>query len=444
MNVHSCVVLLCTVLSLGGSEHEQATESPAAPSPLAITEGIGKLLGLPLDIDVGPKTEYAPQFIKQLYRCWQNGAPEDCIPQDELPLSNVDIVRSYVGVVDNQAPTAVQSYNPTVEIRNTMTLNFNTTCAVKPNETLQAAEVRIYKAKLTTEDIAALEERCDLSQLKVQLYLKLHSNDSEGENDSVVLEQISTLDQMELEQDEYFVFSNMTRLYLSMIQDSQQYMLSLRVAIAEPCTNLHPEDIGFISGEGKESLVVGFSKSTVSLTEALARQGMAGTGRRRKRQTEIAANSNDAVVDSSSGSTSTGSTSTGSTSTRTRTRHSTRVEETSQLRENVSDYLLHPCRLYTHTITFEELGWSEWVISPQSYEANFCAGKCEFPLTAGHNTTKHSFIQSIAHVNNPDYIPPPCCVPTELRSVAVIYREGPETFTLQNWSDMRATACGCR
>lgn len=107
-----------------------------------------------------------------------------------------------------------------------MTLNFNTTCAVKPNETLQAAEVRIYKAKLTTEDIAALEERCDLSQLKVQLYLKLHSNDSEGENDSVVLEQISTLDQMELEQDEYFVFSNMTRLYLSMIQDSQQYMLS--------------------------------------------------------------------------------------------------------------------------------------------------------------------------------------------------------------------------
>ena len=88
-------VLLSTVLLRASSE--EATESQATPSPLAITEGIGKLLGLPLDVDVGPRTEYAPQFIKQLYQCWQNGAPEDCISQDELPLSNVDIVRSYVG-----------------------------------------------------------------------------------------------------------------------------------------------------------------------------------------------------------------------------------------------------------------------------------------------------------------------------------------------------------
>ena len=47
---------------------------------------------------MGPKNEYVPTFIKQLYECWQNGALEDCIPQDKLPLSNVDIVRSYVGV----------------------------------------------------------------------------------------------------------------------------------------------------------------------------------------------------------------------------------------------------------------------------------------------------------------------------------------------------------
>ena len=224
-----------------------------------------------------------------------------------------------------------------------MTLNFNTTYAVKPNETLQAAEVRIYKAKLTADEIAALEERCDLSQLKVQLYLKLHSNG--GENDSIVLEQTATLQQMKLEQDEYFVFSNMTRLYQRMVQDSQHYMLSLRVAIAQPCSVLHPEDIGFISGEGKEALIVGFSKSSVSLTEALARQGMqllAGTQRRRKRQAVIAANPIDTMVG-------------GSSKSRTRTRHSTRVEETSELRENISDYYLHPCRLYTHTVSLNLL-----------------------------------------------------------------------------------------
>ena len=64
-----------------------------------------------------------------------------------------------------------------------MTFNFNTTASVTANETLQAAEVRIYKSGLTAEEISALEESCDLSKLSVQLYMKIHSNG--GANDSV-------------------------------------------------------------------------------------------------------------------------------------------------------------------------------------------------------------------------------------------------------------------
>ena len=165
-----------------------------------------------------------------------------------------------------------------------MTFNFNTTASVTTNETLQAAEVRIYKSGLTAEEISALEESCDLSKLSVQLYMKMHSNG--GANDSVVLEQTVTLQKAKLEEEQYFVFSNMTQLYLRWNQESQNsnYLVSLRIAIAEPCTNLHPRDIGFASGEGKEPLIVGFSKSSgINFADALERQGIQNG--RRKRQT---------------------------------------------------------------------------------------------------------------------------------------------------------------
>ncbi|RXG52514.1 Bone morphogenetic protein 7 [Armadillidium vulgare] len=33
-------------------------------------------------------------------------------------------------------------------------------------------------------------------------------------------------------------------------------------------------------------------------------------------------------------------------------------------------------------VSFKDLGWQEWVIAPEGYDANFCDGRCHFPLLA--------------------------------------------------------------
>ncbi len=98
---------------------------------------------------------------------------------------------------------------------------------------------------------------------------------------------------------------------------------------------------------------------------------------------------------------------------------------------------------FVQQVAFDDLGWGDYIVKPASYQANFCFGRCEAPLSELDNTTRHSYIQTIVNAYNPQYVPQACCVPNKLEPLSVIYREGPETFTLHMWSDMRAASCGC-
>ena len=39
------------------------------------------------------------------------------------------------------------------------------------------------------------------------------------------------------------------------------------------------------------------------------------------------------------------------------------------------------CRRHKLEVNFADIGWSDWIISPQTFEAFYCAGACPFPLT---------------------------------------------------------------
>ena len=94
-------------------------------------------------------------------------------------------------------------------------------------------------------------------------------------------------------------------------------------------------------------------------------------------------------------------------------------------------------------VSFEELGWLEHIVQPLSFTSNFCAGRCNYPITSTHNVTKHSYIQSLAHEMNPNVVPPPCCAPHTTESLTITFRENADTFVNRIWGDMKVTSCGC-
>ena len=59
-------------------------------------------------------------------------------------------------------------------------------------------------------------------------------------------------------------------------------------------------------------------------------------------------------------------------------------DEWDDIRENLATLNNNPsdlCGKRKLVVDFADIGWGEWIISPKSFEAHFCAGSCPFPLT---------------------------------------------------------------
>ncbi|PRD32471.1 UNVERIFIED_CONTAM: Bone morphogenetic protein 3 [Trichonephila clavipes] len=96
-------------------------------------------------------------------------------------------------------------------------------------------------------------------------------------------------------------------------------------------------------------------------------------------------------------------------------------------------------------VDFEKLGWSTWIISPKWYDAYFCAGACAFPLGQNQRPTNHATVQSIVHeLSLTAGVGAPCCVPTELHSISLLYFDEHMNVVLKQYDDMVAAGCGCQ
>ncbi|XP_075853053.1 bone morphogenetic protein 8A isoform X1 [Microcebus murinus] len=57
------------------------------------------------------------------------------------------------------------------------------------------------------------------------------------------------------------------------------------------------------------------------------------------------------------------------------------------------------CRRHELYVSFQDLGWLDWVIAPQGYSAYYCEGECSFPLDSCMNATNHAILQSLVSVS---------------------------------------------
>lgn len=102
------------------------------------------------------------------------------------------------------------------------------------------------------------------------------------------------------------------------------------------------------------------------------------------------------------------------------------------------------CQRKPFTINFEDIGWSDWIIAPATYESLYCEGECDLPFPDHLNSTNHAVVQTLVHTINPDMVPKACCVPTKLAPLTVLYLDADKNIVSKKFKDLIVKACGCR
>ncbi|XP_046414608.1 protein 60A [Neodiprion virginianus] len=101
------------------------------------------------------------------------------------------------------------------------------------------------------------------------------------------------------------------------------------------------------------------------------------------------------------------------------------------------------CKIQTLYVNFRDLQWQDWIIAPNGYDAYYCSGECNFPLNAHMNATNHAIVQTLVHLVTPGKVPKPCCAPTKLSPISVLYFLDDNNVMLKKYKNMVVKSCGC-
>lgn len=100
-----------------------------------------------------------------------------------------------------------------------------------------------------------------------------------------------------------------------------------------------------------------------------------------------------------------------------------------------------PCALKPWYVTFAELGWGDWIITPRGINANYCQGSCEVV----RNMTNHAFVKKVfleRHGRRGLSLPNAYCVPTKIQPMSILFSTNGTIF-LKQMPEMKVEACGC-
>ncbi|KAM4551890.1 inhibin subunit beta Ab [Odontesthes bonariensis] len=108
---------------------------------------------------------------------------------------------------------------------------------------------------------------------------------------------------------------------------------------------------------------------------------------------------------------------------------------------------IHICCKHQFYVNFKDIGWSDWIIAPSGYHANYCEGDCPSHMAnmGGSSLSFHSAV--ISHYRMRGYGPfqdsKACCVPTRLRAMSMLYYDQEQKVIKKDIRDMVVEECGC-
>ncbi|XP_068128633.1 bone morphogenetic protein 7-like [Hyperolius riggenbachi] len=355
------------------------------------------------------KNTSAPMFMMDLYNSVSNTADHNTafhytdpyITQDTLPfaslqeshfVSDADFVMSFVNVLENDTESCPRCYSKEFkfDLRD-----------IPVGEEVTAAELRIYKNHIEengTYQISIYQ----VIQENPRKLLKLDSRVIFGEDSGwLAFDIIATSDDW-------------------MFNPEYSLALQLRVETTDK-KSVEPKSVGLIGRSGlleKQPFVVAFFKSAaIRLRSIRSTIGKNWNEDNRKTAKEhedsVFVNFTESFV-SSSGSSS-----------------------------GERQFMKQPCKKHELYVSFRDLGWQDWIIAPEGYAAYYCDGECAFPLNSHMNATNHAIVQTLVHFITPETVPKPCCAPTELQGISVLYFDDNSNVILKKYRNMVVRSCGC-
>ncbi|XP_032406036.1 bone morphogenetic protein 7-like isoform X1 [Xiphophorus hellerii] len=374
-----------------------------------------------LDLYNTVSTEAEPRAVSRYRAVLQGQASAAVSQQDSRFLDDADTVMSFVNLVDGDRDLLVRPH--------AQAFRFDIS-RIPEGEAITAAEFRIYKD--------FIRERDGNETFRVSVYQVLQEPpDRQPQTDpkaagqvtltsassSIVFEipykdesdvALLLLDQRDVwaSDDGWLVFDLTATSTLWQLSPEQNLGLHL-VLQDNNSQKRNPRRAGLLTGSGPKDkqpfLVVFFKVNEVRFRGARSAPGQKGRQSNRSKQQKA-------------------------------------VQEALRAAEAGTDALglsKEGCKKHELYVSFRDLGWQDWIIAPEGYAAYYCEGECAFPLNSDMNATNHAIVQTLVHFINPETVPQPCCAPTQLNGISVLYFDDSSNVILKKYRNMVVRACGC-
>ncbi|XP_058486572.1 bone morphogenetic protein 7-like [Solea solea] len=311
-------------------------------------------------------------------------------PQDSRFLVDADMVMSFVNTVDQDQDLFYQQHRR--EFRFDLS-------RIPEGEAVTAAEFRIYKD--------FIHERFENETFKVSVYQVLQER-SKGEVELLLLDQRDVW----AAEDGWLVFDLTPTSNLWLVKPEKNLGLHLVLEDSHG-RRRNPRLAGLVTGSGPQDkqpfMVVFFKASEVRFRSVRSAHGHKGRQSNRSKPQRTVQDALKAVEAAT---------------------------------ENLS-FSKEGCKKHELYVSFRDLGWQDWIIAPEGYAAYYCEGECAFPLNSYMNATNHAIVQTLVHFINPETVPKPCCAPTQLHGISVLYFDDSSNVILKKYRNMVVRACGC-
>ncbi|XP_032663726.1 uncharacterized protein LOC116840731 [Odontomachus brunneus] len=100
------------------------------------------------------------------------------------------------------------------------------------------------------------------------------------------------------------------------------------------------------------------------------------------------------------------------------------------------------CCRHEMTVMFKDLKGFDFIVYPKSFDAGYCKGRCPPLYNPAHH---HALLQSLLWKEDRKKVPKPCCAPSKLNQLMVVYfdEKKPTELQVSYWHNITVEECAC-